>query len=48
MRAQSKHMQTTSSAENESDLKSRSVLVLDLIGWEGGASFLNQSQNVVK
>ena len=27
--------------------KSRLVLVLHLIGWEGGASFLNQSQSVV-
>ena len=28
--------------------KSRLVLVLYLIGWEGGASFLDKSQNAVK
>ena len=34
--------------ENACDQVARLVLVLHLIGWAGGASFLNQSQSVVK
>ena len=42
MRTQSKYMQTTSTERGKTQVtKSRLVLVLLLIGWEGSASFLD-------
>ena len=45
----SKQMHVTGAKRGKTrTTKSRFLLILHLIGWIGGASFLNQSQSVVK
>lgn len=48
MRTHRKYRQTTKSAGKTRVTKPRLVVILHLIGWENGASFLAQSQSEVK